>query len=588
MKNIILFLNLFVCYTVFAQVSFVAKSSRDKMGINERVKIEFTVDHDGDNFRAPDFKNFKKVAGPHQSVQSQWVNGKSSFSKTYTYFIQPTKRGKLEVGQAEIEVDNKVYKTSPLPIEVTEAVDNPGDGSGNQIDISDAIHLVAEVSNYKPYLSEGISVVYKLYVSPTTNVRNWKSLDEPKFKGFWNENIEIKRQEVKEGSYGGNPYRYVELRRTVLYPQKSGKLDIEPLSLEVSVEVPSNKRDFFGRRLYDLVQRTVSAKSKTIEVKALPEEGKPAGFSGAVGQFNLDVTTSKKELLATESLNYDVSISGRGNLSLINMPAPKFPSSIESYDPEHTENVSTRLSGMRGEVKDSYTLVPNSPGQFKINPLSFTYFDPKSEAYKTINSGAINLNVKTNPNVASSSNSSSDTVDTDREGKNYVTDLNRFNFIRLETKLQPLVMDRFFGSMLFWILVGFFTLMIPVLLILKKVGLFKVTHKSKAIKRADKLAKKYLSVAKSTIGEPAIFYANLELALYKFLKAKLGIKTHELSKENLKESLAKKSVDATAIEELMSLMEKCELARYASAESHTMQEDYENASVLISKIDKQI
>lgn len=117
---------------------------------------------------------------------------KSSFSKTYTYFLQPTKKGKLEVGQAEIEVDGQVYKTSPIPIEVTSAVDNPGDGTGNQIDLSDAIHLVAEVSNYKPYLNEGISVVYKLYVSPTTNVRNWQSLDEPKYNGFWSQNRHFK------------------------------------------------------------------------------------------------------------------------------------------------------------------------------------------------------------------------------------------------------------------------------------------------------------------------------------------------------------------------------------------------------------
>ncbi|SDZ78855.1 BatD family protein [Psychroflexus halocasei] len=588
MKNIILFLNLLVCSSVFAQVSFVAKSSRDKMGINERVKIEFTVNHDGDNFRAPSFNNFRKIAGPNQSVQSTWVNGKSSFSKTYTYFLQPTKKGKLEVGQAEIEVDGQVYKTSPIPIEVTSAVDNPGDGTGNQIDLSDAIHLVAEVSNYKPYLNEGISVVYKLYVSPTTNVRNWQSLDEPKYNGFWSQNIDLKRQEVKEGTYGGNPYRYVELRRTVLYPQKTGKLVIEPLSLDISVEVPSNKRDFFGRRLYDIAQKTVSAKSKTVDVKSLPQEGKPIDFSGAVGEFELNVKTNKTELLATESLNYDVIISGKGNLSLMNMPKPKFPSAIESYDPEHTENVKTSVSGMYGEVKDKYTLVPNTPGQFKINPLSFTYFDPRAEAYKTINSKAISLDVKANPNVATTSTNSTDTVQMNEQNKNYVSDITQLNFIRPETNLKSIESTPFFKSTLFWILVGVFTLMIPFLLVFRKSGLFQTDSKNKTNKHLDRLAKKYLSEAKSSIGQPEIFYTNLELALHKFLKAKLGIKTHELAKENLKIRLQDKSVDKADLKAMMSMIEKCELARYASAESHSMEEDYKKSSVLISKIDKQI
>lgn len=588
MKNIILFLNLFVCYSVLAQVSFVAKSSRDKMGINERVKVEFTVNYDGDNFRAPDFNNFRKIAGPHQSVQSSWVNGKSSFSKTYTYFLQPTKKGKLEVGQAEIEVKGQVYKTSPISIEVTSAVDNPGDGSGNQIDLSDAIHLVAEVSDYKPYLNEGISVVYKLYVSPTTNVRNWQSLDEPKYTGFWSQNIDLKGQEVKEGTYGGNPYRYVELRRTVLYPQKTGELTIEPLSLDISVEVPSNKRDFFGRRLYDVTQKTVSAKSKTVDVRSLPQEGKPIDFSGAVGEFKLKVKTNKDELLASESLNYDVIISGKGNLSLMNMPKPKFPSAIESYDPEHTENVKTRSSGMYGEVKDKYTLVPNTAGQFKINPISFTYFDTRAEAYKTINSKPVSINVKANPNITTTPTNSTDTVQMNDQNKNYVSDITQLNFIRPETKLKPIESTPFFRSTLFWSLVSVFTFMIPLLLVFRKSGLFKTDSKNRSNKHLDKLAKKYLSEAKSSIGQPETFYTNLELALHKFLKAKLRIKTHELSKENLKVRLMDKSVNEADVEALLAMIEKCELARYASAEGHSMEEDYKKSSVLISKVDKQI
>jgi len=167
-------------------------------------------------------------------------------SKTFTYFFQPEKRGTITIGQAEITVEGQVYKTSPIQIEVIAAVDTPNQ-SKSVAEAGDGIHLIAEVSKYKPYLNEGIYVVYKLFLSPTVNIRNWRPLDDPKFEGFWSQNINIDQLELKQGEFGGQPYRYVELRKTVLYPQRTGELKIEPLSLSVSVEVPSDQRDFFWK-----------------------------------------------------------------------------------------------------------------------------------------------------------------------------------------------------------------------------------------------------------------------------------------------------------------------------------------------------
>src|SRR5690606_30956807 len=199
-----------------------------------------------------------------------------------------------------------------------------------------------------------ITVVYKLYVSPETGVSNWREKDNPRFNDFWSQNIDIKNLKVQNGTFQGSDYRYVVLRKTVLYPQKTGKLEIEPLSVDVTIEVPTNRRDIFGGRLMTQVHKSVSAGSRTIDVKPLPLEGKPDDFTGAVGDFKFNVITSKSELNASESLQARVEVKGNGNLKLFELPKLSLPSSLEVYEPEHSENVTTNLNGMQGSISDSY------------------------------------------------------------------------------------------------------------------------------------------------------------------------------------------------------------------------------------------
>lgn len=229
-----------------AQVKFEVKVSKNKLGINERLRVDFEMNKDGDNFNPPSFQNFNVVGGPNQSVSNSWVNGQRSYSKTYSYFLSPKKRGNFVIDQATIIIDGQTYKTSPAKITVTAAVDKPKDPNDPDYIASANIHLIAEVSNSNPYLNQAITVVYKLYVSPNTGVSNWREIDNPRFNDFWSQNIDIKGLKVENGTYKGEDYRYVVLRRTVLYPQKTGKLNIEPLSLDITVDVPTNRRDIFG------------------------------------------------------------------------------------------------------------------------------------------------------------------------------------------------------------------------------------------------------------------------------------------------------------------------------------------------------
>src|SRR5690606_2944040 len=239
--------------------------------------------------------------------------------------------------------------------------------------------------------------VYKLYVSERISVSNWREVDNPTFRDFWSQNIDIRQLKIEKGQFQGEPYRFVVLRKTILYPQKTGELEIEPLTLSVAVDVPSDRRDIFGGRLYKTVEKTVAAGRRTINVKPLPSSGKPADFTGAVGKFDFKVIPGNTELAATESTTVKVQVTGNGNLKLFDLPKLEVPASIERYEPERTENVRTDLNGTQGMLTDNYTLVPTRQGDYNIPALSFSYFDVRSESYKTITSGDIQLEVDRAP-----------------------------------------------------------------------------------------------------------------------------------------------------------------------------------------------
>ena len=209
MKLKLLFLLFFTINLLSGQVEFVAKVSKKTLGINERLQIDFSMNEDGDNFTPPSFENFKIIGGPSQSISTSWINGKSTYSKTYTYFLAPEKRVKINVGQASIEVKGVIYETSTVEINVTAAVDVPKDPNDPKYIAKESIHLIAEVSKSNPYLNEAVSVVYKLYVSENIGVSGWEETSKPSYNDFWSQNIDVKGLEVKKGKFKGENYNYV-------------------------------------------------------------------------------------------------------------------------------------------------------------------------------------------------------------------------------------------------------------------------------------------------------------------------------------------------------------------------------------------
>lgn len=582
------FFSFFVILTfnLQAQVSFDAKVSKKRLGLNERLRIDFEMNENGDNFNPPPFKNFQIISGPQQAVSRSWVNGVQSFSKTYTYFLTPRSKGNFTIGQAEVTINGEIYKTSPIEIEVTNAVKKPNDPNNVEGQIDGNIHLVAEVSNPNPYLNEGITIIYKLYFRNPISVSDVSELETPSYGDFWSHLIKIGRAEINmRGTFKGESYNEVVWRKAVLYPQKSGNLILEPLTLDLTLSLPSNRRDLFGRRILTQSQKTITTGEKVIKVKDLPKKNKPENFSGAVGKFDFDLILNKNTLKASESFQAKIKVRGKGNLNLFNLPSINVPNTLEVYEPEHNEKVKVTLSGIQGTVEDSYTIVPQFQGKYPIPSIEFTYFDPKLEAYKTLFSQELIVDVYDGPTsgLPSVNNSLS------KSKNSIVPNDSSFRFIKLDTKLQQKNQKIFWRSYLFWAL-----LFIPIVLIITSILIKKyILNQTEDLttrkqKRAQQLAKKYLSSAKKVIQDQAKFYEALERALHNYLKAKLKIETTELSKSKIQKLLNDKGIDKQISSEYVEVIENCERARYAPGSSINTKEDLEKSGELISKIDRQI
>lgn len=573
-------------FTIQGQVSFEAKVSKKRLGLNERLRIDFEMNENGDNFNPPNFINFHVVSGPQQSVSRSWVNGVQSFSKTYTYFLTPKKKGKIVLGQAEVNINGEVYKTSPIEIEIISAVEKPNDPNNNDNIIDGNIHLVAEISKNNPYLNEGITVTYKLYFRNPISISDVQELESPSYGDFWSHLIKIGRAEINmRGSYKGEPYNEVIWRKAVLYPQKTGKLILEPLTLNLSLNLPSNRKDLFGRRILTQAQKMITTGKNIIRVKGLPQNNKPDDFSGAVGEFDFDVILNKNALKATESFQVKIKVKGKGNLKLFNLPPINVPNTLEVYEPEHEENIQITVSGMEGFIEDNYTIVPEYQGKYPIPPVKFTYFNPQTALYKTLDSQDLLVDVFDGPQAGSKRAN----MVTSESKQIIETSENAFRFIKLNTELTPVNKKIFWMSNRFWILL-FTPLLLIITAYLFKFFVFEKTEDAITSKqrKAQYLAKKYLSSAKKVFHNQILFYEALERALHNYLKAKLKIETTELSKSKIEILLLDKKVKKQTALDYVSVIENCELARYAPGSSVNIQSDFEKASRLIATIDKQL
>jgi hypothetical protein len=579
------FIFVFLLGTSFVaqEATLKASVSKNKLGVNQRLRVEFSIDKQGgDNFSPPNFKNFKVVGGPSQSVSQSWINGTVSFTQSYSYIVQPKRKGEFSIGSATIKIGGKTIQSEPVKIIVLDAIDIPKNPNDPNYIAQQNIHLVAEISKSSPYVGEGIYVEYRLYVSENVSVYDTNVTEAPKYNGFWNQDIKINGFPVKMGKYNGENYRYIVLQKALLIPTKTGKLSIDPMKMDIVIGVPSGRSDFFGNVITKNIRREFASAKKIINPKGLPIEGKPANFIGAVGTFNFDVSLSKDILKANETSQLKVTVSGKGNLKLFELPSVTTPSELEMYQPERKERVRINANGISGSVTDTYTVVPQYKGKYKIPSVLFSYFNPKVEQYKTIATEDFFVDVQEGKELVVLDTTSVRKQDVVITGEN-------FRYIATTTSFVSKKQSDFFKSNLFYIL-----LLLPLIAVPAGVLIGKRNAKrnndiaGNKTRKAERLAKKYLSKAQKQLGKKEAFYEALERALHNYLKAKLGIETAEISKERITELLENKKVVATTIHQFIEVLKSSDFARYTPYTATQMKEEFDRAKEVIIQLDKQL
>ena len=572
-KILILFLTLNTLI-LSSQVKFDVSVSKSKLGLNERLRVDFVMNQNGDNFSPPKFENFQIIGGPNQSIKTSYVNGERSFSKTYSYFLKPLKKGTLKISQASIEIDNETYKSLPIEVTITDSVKQPSDAV-TQYYNDDDIELRALISKGSPFLNEPITVVYKLYYKAPINISDARETETPKFKDFWSQTIKIPQLKVQREVYKGQNYNVVEWRKVVLYPQRVGELEISPLSLNLVLDVPTDKRDFFGNVIYDQTSQLISTGMRRINVKNLPNQGKPDSFTGAVGEFEFDVILNKNSLRATESFQAELKVKGSGNLKLFDLPNILVPNSMELFEPEREELINTNLSGMSGSISKLFTVIPRFQGNFPIEEVEFSYFNPETEKYKILKSPRLTIDVFDGPALSNSITN---------DNSNIITADDSFRFIKIKGNLEEIKNDIFFESKLFYALVAS---PFAFLLSLFAFTIYRRKRKESSyelIRIEERHINKMIDSAKDAIGDKILFYDKIEKAIIKSLIVKFSIRMESLNKEKIQQIGQEKGLLRNDITLIIKLIENCEKAKYSQSSDSIMNKDLENARKAINSI----
>ena len=583
------------------EITFKA-SAPEAVIMGETFRLSYTVNAEGKDLRIPEITDFEVLIGPSTStsMSTQVLNGKMSTetSLTFTYILQPKKEGTFTIAPATIKVNNANYTSNAVKIKVLppdkadEAAAQGGNGNSSTSAIGkDDLFITAVISKKSVYEQEGFLVTYKLYANPRkTNVVGINQIKLPEFEGFLTQDVELptNRQLTLE-NYNGKNYGTFVVRQSVLFPQRSGKITIPSGSLDVALRVQVQSRrprsvfDFFEDAGYVDVNKTVPISAVTVDVKPLLS-GKPASFSGGVGNFTMTSSISSEKVKTDEAVTVKVVISGNGNVKLLKNPEVEFPNDFDIYDPKVETNIKTTTGGSTGTKTIEYMAIPRYAGDFEIPAIAFSYFDTKSGAYKTLTSGPYKLHVEQGqgggnaPVVSNFSN---------KESVKYLGKDIRYlkvNSIRFVPRDEM-----FFGSLAFYL-----CYIIPVVLFVIFFIIYRKQVKENAnialvrTKKANKTAVKRLKNAGKLLKEnkKEEFYDEVLRALWGYLSDKLSIPLANLTKDNVEAELAKYGVDESLISEFMDILNTCEFARYAPAQaSDAMDKLYEQTIDAIGKME---
>lgn len=578
------------------EIKFSANVSKRQVIVGERFQLQYSINSSASGFSAPDLSAFEIYSGPNQSTSVQIVNGNYSQALTYSFILAPRKEGKATIGPATIVVGNGKVKSNAVELEVLKGGATTkqqggnttgNNASGSDVNTGDNLFIRAIVDKSKAYLGEQITVTYKIYSK--YNQISFSELKFPTFNGYYSEEIKsIKNDKLIPENYNGSTYYTAELKKTLLFPQKSGNLEVPSLDatclVREKVQAQSIFDQFFGGSYRD-AEVKVRSKSLQLEILPHPASGKPADFNGAVGNFSIAAKTDKTTLKAGDAVNYKITLSGKGNLKLLENLPIQFPTEFEVYDPQVTDEISVTEGGMSGKRMFEYLMIPRAGGSYAVGPFTFSYFDPARKTYQTTTIPKIVLEVeKTNGEQVVVNRGGSQT-----SVKKLASDI---RFIHTgDAELEPIQNNHFFGSAGFYSLLSLPPLALIVLLFMRMRSAERTNNLGAYRKKeAGSMAQKRLKKAKEllVLNNKIAYYEEVYKALNGYLSDKLQMPVAELSKEAIKTKLDSHKVPEPLIAELLKIIDSCEFARYAPGGTSEMEDIYSETIHTLNKIDQQL
>ena len=606
-RNIILTaVMLLVGITAFAAEKVTFETNAPMIvSVGEAFRVEFALNATPDKgtFSAPSFGEFDVLAGPATSQGSsvQWINGNmtKSVSYTITYVLLPQKKGNFTIGAASIEVDGKRYSSKPTQIEVKEggsqqSVQQGGNNRGESLESQaqsriskDDLLLRLTLSRSTVYKGEPIRAALKLY--NRVSLADYNVSKMPTFNGFWTQRLESENKSYRE-TYEGKVYEVYNLIEYLLYPQQSGTLTIDPVELTAVVQVivqdNSNYDPFFGggRELYN-VRRELKTPRLAVTVNELPA-GAPESFGGAVGKFRMEATPSTTQLAANSASTFNVRISGSGNLAFVQAPTLTLPTSFEQYQVKSTESFKYSGSGTSGYRNFEYPFIARAEGEYTIQPVQFSYFDPERKEYVTLSSGEFTFEITPD---ASGASAPQVVQGVSKEGVRLLS--NDIRFIKLgNPALQDKQEPSIFSTTYFVTLLSMLSLAMGAYLFISRRQRERKNVVLVRGKRANKVAVQRFRAAEQYMKEENrhAFYEEMLKALWGYMSDKFNIPVANLTKEYVREELQKRGISAEDAALYTSIISQCDEAQYSPMASAQMSEVYAEGINIVSQIESHI
>ncbi len=591
-------------------------NAKKQVAVGERFQVVFEANTEGKNFTAPSFEGFNVVGGPFTSSSSSISMTSAGVTRTvrntYTYALQAYQEGTFHVGSASLTVGGDKITSEPFDIKVVpddgsgssgNSGGNAGQGQGqaqqntNDPEVSGKDLFLKVIPTKKSaYVGEQIVLTYKLYTRVPVSSLSVEKM--PSYAGFWTKDItDNNGGALRQNSeyVNGVEYTVAEIQKMVIVPQRSGSFVLDPMTIEciAQIRTESNRRSndpfdvffndpFFNRNIKN-VQKTINSSSLSINVQNLPTADKPDSFAGAVGNYTFKSEIDKTELSTNDAFTLTYTVSGQGNVELVQMPTPVLPPDFEAYDPKITTSVDHNAQGLTGTKKAEYLVIPRRAGSFNIPTAEFSYFNPATGTYQTLRSEAYDLNVLKGK-------------DSDQGGGIYTSNQEDIKYlgsdirhIKRDAKLRPMNAT-FFGSAAYYVaLLGLLLLFVILLLVLKKREQLTQDNAANRNRKADKVARGRLKSALQYLKakDQEKFYVEMSQALWGYIADKTGIERSKLSMDTVSETMHAKNVPDDLTQQFVDTLNSCEFARFApgSAEEK-MDELYHKGIDVISRAEK--